>query len=48
TGTISGIGRYLKEKNPKMKVIGVEPTKSNIFTGGKLGNLAETFITFSP
>ncbi|MGC8562621.1 MAG: PLP-dependent cysteine synthase family protein [Thermoplasmata archaeon] len=38
-GTISGVGRYLKEKNPDVKVIGVDPEGSvfyNYFKEGKL------------
>lgn len=39
-GTISGVGRFLKEKDPKIKVIGVDPEGSilkHYFETGKLG-----------
>jgi cystathionine beta-synthase len=32
-GTISGVGRYLKERNPRIRIIGVEPRGSIIFGG---------------
>lgn len=36
-GTISGIGEFLKEKNPNIKVIAVEPTTSPVLSTGKSG-----------
>lgn len=36
-GTVSGAGRYLKEKNPAIKVIAVEPAESPMLSQGTAG-----------
>lgn len=39
-GTLSGTGKYLKEQNPNIKVIGVEPLNSPLLTKGVAGSHA--------
>lgn len=34
-GTISGVGKYLKEKNPQVRIVAVEPAKSPVLRGGQ-------------
>lgn len=36
-GTISGTGRYLKEQNPRIQVVAVEPDSSPLLSGGQAG-----------
>ena len=36
-GTVTGVGRYLKSKNPQVEVVAVEPAASPVLSGGKAG-----------
>lgn len=36
-GTVTGVGEYLKEKNPNIKVVAVEPKTSPVLSEGKAG-----------
>ncbi len=37
-GTLTGVGRYLKEKNPAVKVVAVEPAASPLLSKGRAGS----------
>ena len=36
-GTVTGTGRYLKEQNPNIQIVGVEPASSPLLTQGRSG-----------
>lgn len=36
-GTITGVGQYLKKKNPAIQIVAVEPASSSVLSGGQAG-----------